>query len=88
MTTVVQGCSAYGGLRDHLLAVVGPALGSMSHLRDQEDQSISEIVEATGITRSSLYRYLPRRPPETLTPRPCRTPKSPPKSVAIGAGDF
>lgn len=30
-------------------------------------QSISEIVEDTGITRSSLYRYLPPRPPATLT---------------------
>ena len=28
--------------------------------------SVSEIVEATGIIRSSLYRYQPLRPPETL----------------------
>jgi DNA invertase Pin-like site-specific DNA recombinase len=49
-------------------SVVDPAkLAYAVHLRDQEDQSISEIVTATGITRSSLYRYLPPRPPETLT---------------------
>ncbi|MET3952841.1 helix-turn-helix domain-containing protein [Arthrobacter sp. UYEF36] len=40
-------------------SVVDPAkLAYAVHLRDQEDQSISEIVKATGITRSSLYRYL------------------------------
>jgi DNA invertase Pin-like site-specific DNA recombinase len=49
-------------------SVVDPAkLAYAAHLRDQENQSISEIVKATGITRSSLYRYLPPRPPETLT---------------------
>jgi len=49
-------------------SVVDPAkLAYAAHLRDQEDLSISEIVKATGITRSSLYRYLPSRPPETLT---------------------
>ncbi|WP_454700066.1 recombinase family protein [Arthrobacter humicola] len=49
-------------------SVIDPAkLAYAAHLRDQENQSISEIVEATGITRSSLYRYLPPRPPETLT---------------------
>lgn len=48
--------------------VIDPAkLAYAVHLRDQKDKSISEIVEATGITRSSLYRYLPLRPPETLT---------------------
>jgi DNA invertase Pin-like site-specific DNA recombinase len=49
-------------------SVVDPAkLAYAAHLRDQEDQSISEIVKATGITRLSLYRYLPPWPPETLT---------------------
>lgn len=49
-------------------SVIDPAkLAYAAHLRDQEKKSISEIVEATGITRSSLYRYLPPRPPETLT---------------------
>jgi DNA invertase Pin-like site-specific DNA recombinase len=49
-------------------SVIDPAkLAYAAHLRDQENQSISEIVEATGITCSSLYRYLPPRPPETLT---------------------
>lgn len=48
--------------------MIDPAkLAYTAHLRDQEDQSISEIVKATGMTRSSLYRYLPPRPPETLT---------------------
>jgi DNA invertase Pin-like site-specific DNA recombinase len=38
-------------------SVIDPAkLAYAAHLRDQENQSISEIVEATGITRSSLYR--------------------------------
>jgi DNA invertase Pin-like site-specific DNA recombinase len=49
-------------------SVIDPAkLVYAAHLRDQGNQSISEIVEATGITRSSLYRYVPPRPPETLT---------------------
>jgi DNA invertase Pin-like site-specific DNA recombinase len=49
-------------------SVIDPAkLAYAAHLRDHENQSISEIVEATGITRSSLYRYLPPRPPEMLT---------------------
>ena len=49
-------------------SVVDPSkLAYAAHLRDQEDQSISAIVKATGSTRSSLYRYLPPRPPETLT---------------------
>lgn len=42
-------------------------LAYAEHLRDQKDRSISEIVKATGITRSSPYRYLAPRPPETLT---------------------
>lgn len=37
-----------------------------TYLRDKEGKSIAEIVKA-GITRSSLYRYLPDRPLETLT---------------------
>ena len=41
-------------------------LAYAAHLRDQ-GLSISEIVQAPGITRSSLYRHLPTRPPETLT---------------------
>ncbi|WP_251024230.1 recombinase family protein [Arthrobacter sp. ISL-65] len=49
-------------------SVIDPAkLTYAVHLRDQENKSISQIVKATGITRSSLYRYLPPRPPETLT---------------------
>jgi DNA-binding phage protein len=48
--------------------VIDPAkLAYAAHLRDQESQSISEIVKVTGITRSSLYRHLPPRPPEALT---------------------
>ncbi|WP_311380791.1 helix-turn-helix domain-containing protein [Arthrobacter sp. ISL-28] len=48
-------------------SVVNPTkLVYAEHLRDQ-GQSISAIVKATGNTRSSLYRHLPPRPPETLT---------------------
>lgn len=48
-------------------SVVDPTkLGYATHLRD-EGHSISEIVKKTGITRSSLYRHLPPRPPRTLT---------------------
>jgi DNA invertase Pin-like site-specific DNA recombinase len=36
------------------------------HLRDA-GHSISEIVAKTGITRSSLYRHLPPRPPAAVT---------------------
>jgi hypothetical protein len=47
--------------------VVDPTkLAYAEHLRDP-GPSISEIVQATGITRSSLYPHLPPRPPETLT---------------------
>ena len=49
-------------------SVVDPTkLAYAALLRDQEDLSISAIVQATGITRSSLYRHLPPHPPETLT---------------------
>jgi len=37
-----------------------------AHLRDT-GASMVEIVEKTGIIRSSLYRHLPPRPPEQLT---------------------
>ncbi|MCQ9165472.1 helix-turn-helix domain-containing protein [Arthrobacter sp. STN4] len=48
-------------------SVVDPTkLDYAAHLRD-EGLSISQIVEKIGITRSSLYRHLPPRPPETLT---------------------
>jgi len=36
------------------------------HLRDA-GHSMAQIVAETGITRSSLYRYLPPRPPPLLT---------------------
>ncbi len=37
-----------------------------AHLRDA-GHTMSEIVAKTGITRTSLYRYLPPRPPEATT---------------------
>lgn len=47
--------------------VVDPTkLSYAEHLRDQ-GYSISQIVEKTTITRSSLYRHLPPRPAESLT---------------------
>jgi len=36
------------------------------HLRDA-GHSMAQIVAETGMTRSSLYRYLPPRPPPLLT---------------------
>jgi DNA invertase Pin-like site-specific DNA recombinase len=48
-------------------SVVDPTkLAYAAHLRE-EGHSISQIVEKTGITRSSLYRHLPPRPPQMLT---------------------
>lgn len=48
-------------------SVVEPTkLAYAAHLRDT-GLSIPEIVEKTGITRSSLYRHLPPRPPESVT---------------------
>ena len=41
-------------------------LAYAEHLRQAGD-TISEIVAKTGITRSSLYRHLPTRPPEPVT---------------------
>ncbi|MDI3243387.1 hypothetical protein QK292_17710 [Arthrobacter sp. AL08] len=49
---------------------------------------MSEIVEATGITRSSLYRYLPPRPPATLTAETQPNGRKSRTSVAVRAGDF
>jgi DNA invertase Pin-like site-specific DNA recombinase len=60
--------AAVKGKRIGRSSEVDPAkLASAAHLRDHDNQSISEIVQATGITRSILYRYLPPRPPEPLT---------------------
>jgi len=48
-------------------SVVDPAkVDFAAHLRDT-GHTISEIVAKTGIARSSLYRYLPPREPESLT---------------------
>jgi DNA invertase Pin-like site-specific DNA recombinase len=48
-------------------SVVDPTkLAYAAHLRE-EGHSISQIVEKTGITRSSLYRHLPPRPAEPAT---------------------
>lgn len=38
-----------------------------AHLRDEEGNTIAQIVNKTGIARTSLYRYLPPRPPESVT---------------------
>jgi DNA invertase Pin-like site-specific DNA recombinase len=47
--------------------VVNPdKLQYAGHLREA-GHSISEIVAKTGITRSSLYRHLPPRPPDAVT---------------------
>jgi DNA invertase Pin-like site-specific DNA recombinase len=48
-------------------SVIDPhKLAYAAHLRDVGD-TITEIVAKTGITRSSLYRHLPPRPPESVT---------------------
>ena len=41
-------------------------LDSARRLRD-EGETIAQIVTKTGITRTTLYRHLPPRPPESLT---------------------
>jgi DNA invertase Pin-like site-specific DNA recombinase len=41
-------------------------LAYAAHLRDS-GATIAEIVAKTGITRTSLYRHLPRRPGEPVT---------------------
>lgn len=66
----------------------GPAkLVYAAHLCDQDDQSISEIVQAACNTRSSLCR--PRRPaPETPTAEKQNAKENAPASVAVGARDF
>jgi hypothetical protein len=80
------------GIRIGRPSVIDPAkLAYAAHLRDQENQSISEIVEATGITRSPVHR---RRRPS----RPSRTAKSPEHRwrflqatsdrMTVGARDF
>jgi DNA invertase Pin-like site-specific DNA recombinase len=55
-------------------SVVEPSkLGYATHLRDS-GCSMAEIVAKTGITRSSLYRHLPPRPPEVATANGCGPP--------------
>ncbi|QCU77162.1 recombinase family protein [Citricoccus sp. SGAir0253] len=47
--------------------VVDPIkLAYAEHLRN-EGHTIAQIVEKTGITRTTLYRHLPPRPPQALT---------------------
>jgi DNA invertase Pin-like site-specific DNA recombinase len=48
-------------------SVVDPTkLAYAEHMRN-EDHTIPQIVEKTGITRTTLYRHLPPRPPQPLT---------------------
>ena len=48
-------------------SVVDPSkLAYAEHLRN-EGHTIAQIVEKTGITRTTLYRHLPPRPPQALT---------------------
>lgn len=48
-------------------SVVDPTkLAYAEHLRN-EGHTIAQIVEKTGITRTTLYRHLPPRPPQPLT---------------------
>jgi DNA invertase Pin-like site-specific DNA recombinase len=48
-------------------SVVDPTkLAYAEHLRT-EGHTIAQIVEQTGITRTTLYRHLPPRPPQPLT---------------------
>ena len=48
-------------------SVVNPnQLDYARRLRD-EGETIAQIVTKTGITRTTLYRHLPPRPPESLT---------------------
>jgi DNA invertase Pin-like site-specific DNA recombinase len=51
-------------------SVVNPnQLDYARRLRD-EGETIAQIVERTGTTRTTLYRHLPYRPPESLTAGP------------------
>lgn len=48
-------------------SLLDPAvLADAVHLRDA-GHTMAQIVVKTGMTRSSLYRYLPPRPPPLLT---------------------
>jgi DNA invertase Pin-like site-specific DNA recombinase len=48
-------------------SVVDPSkLAYAEHLRN-EGHTIAQIVEKTGITRTTLYRHLPSRPPGPVT---------------------
>jgi DNA invertase Pin-like site-specific DNA recombinase len=64
-----------------------------AHLRD-EGHTMAEIVAKTGVTRTSLYRHLPPRPPESVTaaggPGEERTDSSEPADSAdasLGSGE-
>jgi len=71
-------------------SLLDPAvLAYAAHLRDAGD-SMAQIVAETGMTRSSLYRYLPpRRPPLLTTAEPTQegavAPAVGPIRVPVGA---
>ncbi|WP_035928822.1 helix-turn-helix domain-containing protein, partial [Kocuria rosea] len=51
-------------------SVVDPdKLAYAAHLRES-GHTMAEIVAKTGITRTTLYRHLPPRPPESVTAGP------------------
>ncbi len=71
-------------------SLLDPAvLAYAAHLRDA-GHTMAQIVAETGMTRSSLYRYLPPRPPPLLTAaEPTQegavAPTADPTGVPVGA---
>ena len=60
--------AARNGRRTGRPSVVDPdKLTYAIHLRDTEALTMAEIATKTGITRATLYRHLPPRPPEPIT---------------------
>jgi len=55
-------------------------LAYAGHLRDT-GHTVAEIVNKTGIARTSLYRHLPPRPPEQLTVAAPTRPADPPTAA-------
>ena len=65
-TAITELAAIVAGARASLSGRSGNQLDYARRLRD-EGETIAQIVAKTGITRTTLYRHLAPRPPESLT---------------------
>ena len=58
---------AHGRQVERAVTVDAGKLDDGRRLRDDDGLTVAEIIERTGLTRSTLYRHLPPLPAQTLT---------------------